>query len=428
MKKLLILLAVLGLAAPPPALAQQAITAKVVSVCGNQTYPAGSSQAVTQDTTGASCGSGGGGGGSNASVGANGSSGPTSSTQIGSVDGSGNLQPASATNPIPITGTISTTVGGFAPNGNTAPLAVSTTSADVALPAGTVQAVTNNGATDVRFRVTIGAGTAVLTDQVLKAGITTAVTVGSNTHLSAITASGTSSLVIAGGTGILTGYGVSPPVTNQSVNVAEVNGVTTLTGAGATGTGSQRNTVAQDTTTIAGSAPGTAGSSSANVVSVQGIASGTPLPASQSGTWNVGTVTTVTNPVGVKGADGSTIASTSNAVPTASAPLTQVATGALAANLVVSAGAGNLWSFDVAADTTLSAAPWWIFVFNNTSAPADGAVTPAKCYALPAGATSFTGGFPAGVAFSTGITIGVSSTGCFSKTASTHAFISADVR
>lgn len=60
-------------------------------------------------------------------------------------------------------------------------------------------------------------------------------------------------------------------------NTAQVNGVTTLTGAGATGTGSQRVTAAQDTTTIAGSAPGTAGSASANVVTVQGVASMTPL-------------------------------------------------------------------------------------------------------------------------------------------------------
>jgi hypothetical protein len=60
-------------------------------------------------------------------------------------------------------------------------------------------------------------------------------------------------------------------------NLKQVNGVTTLAGAGATGTGSQRETVAQDTTTIAGSAPGTAGSASANVMTVQGIASMTPF-------------------------------------------------------------------------------------------------------------------------------------------------------
>lgn len=63
-------------------------------------------------------------------------------------------------------------------------------------------------------------------------------------------------------------------------NTKQVNGVTTLAGAGASGTGSQRVTAAQDTTTIAGSAPGTAGTPSANVVSVQGVSGGTPLPVS----------------------------------------------------------------------------------------------------------------------------------------------------
>jgi len=66
-------------------------------------------------------------------------------------------------------------------------------------------------------------------------------------------------------------------VANQSVNLAQVNAVTVLTGAGAVGTGTQRIAVGQDTTTIAGSAPGTAGTASANVVSVQGIAAMTPL-------------------------------------------------------------------------------------------------------------------------------------------------------
>ncbi len=61
------------------------------------------------------------------------------------------------------------------------------------------------------------------------------------------------------------------------VNIKEINAVTPLMGAGVTGTGSQRVTAAQDTTTIAGSAPGTAGTPSANVVSVQGVTSGTPL-------------------------------------------------------------------------------------------------------------------------------------------------------
>jgi hypothetical protein len=70
----------------------------------------------------------------------------------------------------------------------------------------------------------------------------------------------------AGGTlGAMANYGTSPGavlvpgvnafVTNTvATNTSQVNGVTTLTGAGATGTGAQRVTVSQDTTTIAGSA------------------------------------------------------------------------------------------------------------------------------------------------------------------------------
>lgn len=56
--------------------------------------------------------------------------------------------------------------------------------------------------------------------------------------------------------------------------------VALLTGAGATGTGSPRVTVAQDTTTIGGAAPGTAGTPSTSVVSVQGVSGGTPTPIS----------------------------------------------------------------------------------------------------------------------------------------------------
>lgn len=55
---------------------------------------------------------------------------------------------------------------------------------------------------------------------------------------------------------------------NQSVNTAQVNGVTTSTGTGAVGTGSQRVAVGTDTATIAGSAPGTQTAPSSNYVAV----------------------------------------------------------------------------------------------------------------------------------------------------------------
>lgn len=117
-------------------------------------------------------------------------------------------------------------------------------------------------------------------------------------------------------------------------------------------------------------------------------------------------------------------------VPSASTGgVAYVSTTALAANKIIKAGAGNLYSFNVGADSTLSAAAWWIMIYDLTAAPTDGAVTPAKCYPMPSGTTGFSAAFTsAPLALTTGITIGVSTTGCFTKTASTHAFISGDAK
>lgn len=72
-----------------------------------------------------------------------------------------------------------------------------------------------------------------------------------------------------------------------------VNGIAVSTGAGAVGTGTERVAIGQDTTTIAGSAPGTAGTASANVVSVQGIASMTPVQVSQATAANLNATVTI---------------------------------------------------------------------------------------------------------------------------------------
>lgn len=110
------------------------------------------------------------------------------------------------------------------------------------------------------------------------------------------------------------------------------------------------------------------------------------------------------------------------------AEISTTSTAALAANQIIKSSAGQLYSFNVSADSTLSAAAWWIMIYNATTAPADGAITPAKCYAMTLGTTSYSAAFPSPVPFATGITIGVSTTGCFTKTASTHAFISGDFK
>lgn len=108
-------------------------------------------------------------------------------------------------------------------------------------------------------------------------------------------------------------------------------------------------------------------------------------------------------------------------------PATTAQCTTLCASVVAKASAGVLYSFEVEADSTLDAAQWYVMIFNATSLPADGTVTPAKCYAVASGQAQTGGQFASGgLTFSTGITIGVSSTGCYSKTASTHAFIGGD--
>jgi hypothetical protein len=78
-----------------------------------------------------------------------------------------------------------------------------------------------------------------------------------------------------GGGGSVT-QGTSPWVDN----ITQWGSVAVLANAGTVGTGSPRVAVGQDPTTIAGSAPGTAGTASANVMTVQGVASMTPVQSS----------------------------------------------------------------------------------------------------------------------------------------------------
>ena len=114
-------------------------------------------------------------------------------------------------------------------------------------------------------------------------------------------------------------------------------------------------------------------------------------------------------------------ASTSGVAPVQSA---SVETGH-----VIKASPGNLYDFNVSADATLAAAQWEVLVFNSTTVPASGAVTPVKCYIVPAGTTSVSGAFPTPLYLGTGISMAVSTAAtCFTKTDSAHGFISADAQ
>lgn len=263
MKRLIAFLFALGVSMSPVYAQPATVTAKVVATCGTQSLVSGTAASVSQNTSGSLCDSGGGGGGGgNASVGTNGAAAPTSSTQIGIRDSSGNLQPASATNPVPVTGSFSATIAGFTPNGvNSTPLAVTTASAQQALPTGTSVNVFNTGSNTAFVQLGTGTPTATASGLPIPPNSGCVLTVSTNTNIAAITSMGTASLNVNGGSGLgnfCYGGGGASSATS-SVNVAQVNGVTTLTGAGATGTGSQRATVAQDTTTVAGAAPTTTG-------------------------------------------------------------------------------------------------------------------------------------------------------------------------
>lgn len=114
-----------------------------------------------------------------------------------------------------VSGTISASLAGFTPAaGATANVTdIVNTSQDVALPVGADAVVTNKGAVDVNFRIQVGAGTAVSTDQTLKAGAATGIHLGTATHLSVIAPTGTGTgatagqLNIQGGSGLAAGYG-----------------------------------------------------------------------------------------------------------------------------------------------------------------------------------------------------------------------------
>lgn len=95
---------------------------------------------------------------------------------------------------------------------------------------------------------------------------------------------------------------------------------------------------------------------------------------------------------------------------------------------VIKASAGNLYS---AYAVNLTSTPGYLLVFDATSAPVDGAVTPLDCAPLPASgyaSVNYRSGPPK--RFATGVVVVVSSAAtCFTKTTGTiTAFMSGDVQ
>jgi hypothetical protein len=104
--------------------------------------------------------------------------------------------------------------------------------------------------------------------------------------------------------------------------------------------------------------------------------------------------------------------------------VTPIVSSALESGHVLKAAAGSLLGLTV----TTSSAAGYMLLFNATSVPGDGAVTPTSCYSVPAGSTVGVYFGSAPLNLSTGISVAFSTTGCFTKTASATAFFSGEVQ
>ncbi len=112
--------------------------------------------------------------------------------------------------------------------------------------------------------------------------------------------------------------------------------------------------------------------------------------------------------------------------PSATAGVASLAApSAVASSRVLRSTAGLVMGVQV----TTGATAGYVLLSDATSASVDGAVTPLKCYRVPA-TSSFSALWPAGseLRVSTGLVVAFSSTGCFTQTLSATAFISGDVQ
>lgn len=121
---------------------------------------------------------------------------PWSPQSCAKPDNSGNL---------PVTGTFSATLGGFAPATTGTPISVTTGGDTGTLPAGTVVVATNVGATAAYCK--LGASATTSDQYISPGGGWFAFTVGAATQLTCITASSTTTINMVGGSGLPTGTG-----------------------------------------------------------------------------------------------------------------------------------------------------------------------------------------------------------------------------
>lgn len=293
MKKLLLLLG--AVVAIPSAFAQNT-TYLSATTCGTQSYAAGRPAAPTVDLTGQTCISGTISASTTAKATAAAPTYVEGTNNPLSMDLAGNLR---ITGSLSLSGTTSNASSGVATSGTNLPAVAYTygfngTTWDqlqvdaskflkVISQTGSTTAVTQATAANLNATV-VGTGTFAV--QAAQSGTWTVQpgnTANSTPWL--VTGSGTAGTAASG---VLTVQGIASmtPVQvsqatasnlNATVNVAQINGVTVLMGNGATGTGSQRVTIASDNSAVSGFGVGATGSAvPANAV-FAGLSDGTNL-------------------------------------------------------------------------------------------------------------------------------------------------------
>ncbi len=165
-----------------------------------------------------------------------------SGTALDSAAGTSNVQAITIQGnasgvPVPVAGTLSATISGFTPAPAYSVQSVTTTSASYALPNGTVAIFYNTGANPITIKLGSSSVSVVCNQgDVIQPNSWMAFTVGTATYYAAIVNTGTSTIVVSGGSGRPAGAGGGPVPT------------------------------------------GAAGSPNAGVVTVQGVSGGTAVP------------------------------------------------------------------------------------------------------------------------------------------------------
>lgn len=114
--------------------------------------------------------------------------------------------------------------------------------------------------------------------------------------------------------------------------------------------------------------------------------------------------------------------SASNPLPVNPIALPAQVTSIAAASLIMKAAPGSLYSL-----MATSTSAGWIMLFDATSAPTDGTVTPKWVYPLITTNAALNMAWINPLVFTTGIVAVFSTTGPFTKTASASAFISGQI-